>query len=382
MIKIRTRYNLLYPLMLFVFSFLREVDSIFISRLKFNDSLLLTFLMFLAEFIAGLLIFSYNLSFFKERKKSTYKKIKLIQAKEVMKRPDSRLKIYFLIFMAAYFDFIEFIITTIYISKYYSDASKTLYIRQRCILTLVTAFFCFYLLKIKIFRHQIFSLLAILVCLIMIIILEYIFEEIPENKYDLTVLLFFIFIDYFFNSFIENIDKYLLEYNYANPFQILMFEGLFGLLFTILYSIKENPLVQLLNYDKDKMIYLVICLFLFFLFSCGRNSYRIVTNKLYSPMTRTLTDSFLDPFLILYYFISGEDFKMEGITKYIYFSLNFILLIIIIIFGSIYNEVIVLFCCQMEHDTHSEITIRANKDINFELPLTEKINTDNDSDSD
>ena len=379
MIKIRTRYNLLYPLMLFVFSFLREVDSIFISRLKFNDSLLLTFLMFLAEFIAGLLIFSYNLSFFKERKKSTYNKIKLIQAKEEMKRPDSRLKIYFLIFMAAYFDFIEFIITTIYISKYYSDASKTLYIRQRCILTLVTAFFCFYLLKIKIFRHQIFSLLAILVCLIMIIILEYIFEEIPENKYDLTVLLFFIFIDYFFNSFIENIDKYLLEYNYANPFQILMFEGLFGLLFTILYSIKENPLVQLLNYDKDKMIYLVICLFLFFLFSCGRNSYRIVTNKLYSPMTRTLTDSFLDPFLILYYFISGEDFKMEGITKYIYFSLNFILLIIIIIFGSIYNEVIVLFCCQMEHDTHSEITIRASKDINFELPLTEKSYTDNDS---
>ena len=379
MIKIRTRYNLLYPLMLFVFSFLREVDSIFISRLKFNDSLLLTFLMFLAEFIAGLIIFSYNLSFFKERKKSTYKKIKLIQAKEVMKRPDSRLKIYSLIFMAAYFDFIEFIITTIYISKYYSDASKTLYIRQRCILTLVTAFFCFYLLKIKIFRHQIFSLLAILVCLIMIIILEYIFEEIPENKYDLTVLLFFIFIDYFFNSFIENIDKYLLEYNYANPFQILMFEGLFGLLFTILYSIKENPLVQLLNYDKDKMIYLVICLFLFFLFSCGRNSYRIVTNKLYSPMTRTLTDSFLDPFLILYYFISGEDFKMEGITKYIYFSLNFILLIIIIIFGSIYNEVIVLFCCQMEHDTHSEITIRASKDINFELPLTEKSYTDNDS---
>ena len=379
MIKIRIRYNLFYPLMLFVFSFLREIDSIFISRLKFNDSLLLTFLMFLAEFIAGLLIFSYNLSFFKERKKSTYKKIKLIQAKEEMKRPDSRLKIYFLIFMAAYFDFMQFIITTIYISKYYRDISKTLYIRQRCILTLVTAFFCFYLLKIKIFRHQIFSLLAILVCLIMIIILEYIFEEIPENKYDLTVLLFFIFIDYFFNSFIENIDKYLLEYNYANPFQILMFEGLFGLLFTILYSIKENPLVQLLNYDKDKMIYLVICLFLFFLFSCGRNSYRIVTNKLYSPMTRTLTDSFLDPFLILYYFISGEDFKMEGITKYIYFSLNFILLIIIIIFGSIYNEVIVLFCCQMEHDTHSEITIRASKDINFELPLTEKNYTDNDS---
>ena len=152
MIKIRIRYNLFYPLMLFVFSFLREVDSIFISRLKFNGSLLLTFLMFLAEFMAGLLVFLYNYSFLKKRNKSTYKKIKLIQAGE-MKHPDSTLKIYFLIFMAAYFDFMQFIITTIYISKYYSDISKTLYIRQRCILTLITAFFCFYLLKIKIFRH-------------------------------------------------------------------------------------------------------------------------------------------------------------------------------------------------------------------------------------
>ena len=115
MIKIRIRYNLFYPLMLFVFSFLREIDSIFISRLKFNGSLLLTFLMFLAEFMAGLLVFLYNYSFLKKRKKSTYKKIKLIQAGE-MKHPDSTLKIYFLIFMAAYFDFMQFIITTIYIS--------------------------------------------------------------------------------------------------------------------------------------------------------------------------------------------------------------------------------------------------------------------------
>ena len=216
-------------------------------------------------------------------------------------------------------------------------------------------------------KHQIFSLFIILGCLIGIIITEYIFEELPESKLEFTKLLFFIFIDYFFNSFIENIDKYLLEYNFVNPFKILMFEGIFGLIFTLIYSTKEDPLKAVKNFDKDKMPYLIVYLGLFFLFSCGRNSYRIATNKIYSPMTRTLADSFLDPFLILYYYLNKEDFKMKGFKKIAYFSVNFIFLIIIIISGLIYNELIVLFCFDLQHDTQSEITNRANEEKNQEL---------------
>ena len=209
MIKIRTRHNLLYPLMMFFFSISREIDSILISRIGFSGSLLLTFLMFSAEFVAGFCLYIYQNTFFNSNKKVTFMGIRLIQGPSDIKHPDKFFKIYFLIFMAAYFDFIEFIITTIYISKYYSDSSPTLYIRQRCILTLFTAFFCFYLLKFKLLRHQVFSLFVILGCLIIIIISEYIFEETPESSFDLTKILFFIFIDYFFNSFIELIDKYL-----------------------------------------------------------------------------------------------------------------------------------------------------------------------------
>lgn len=367
MIKITTRRNLLYPLMLFIFSICREIDSLLIGRIGFSGSLLLTFLMFFAEFIAGFCLFIYHITFLYRKNTSKFMGIKLIQAPSDIKHPDNIFKIYFLIFMAAYFDFIEFIITTIYISKYYSDASKTLYIRQRCILTLFTAFFCYYLLKFKIFKHQVFSLIVILVCLIGIIISEYIFEELPESKIEFTKLLFFIFIDYFFNSFIENIDKYLLEYNFMNPFKILMFEGIFGLIFTLIYSTKEDPLKAINNFDKDKKPYLIVYLVLFFVFSCGRNSYRIVTNKIYSPMTRTLADSFLDPFLILYYYLNKEDFKMKGFKKIAYFSINFIFLIIIIICGLIYNELVVLFCCDLQHDTHSEISNRATEEKNQEL---------------
>ena len=63
MIKIGVRYNLIYPLFLFIFSFLREIDSIALSKIGFNGSLLLTFLMFFAEFISGLILFIYQTSF-------------------------------------------------------------------------------------------------------------------------------------------------------------------------------------------------------------------------------------------------------------------------------------------------------------------------------
>ena len=182
---------------------MREIDSILIERIGFSGSLLLTYIMFFAEFVAGLLLFLYHLSFLGGKKEVKILGIKLIQGNKNMNRPDKTFKIYFLIFMAAYFDFIEFMITTIYISKYYCDASKTLYIRQRCIMTLFTAFFCFYLLKFEIHRHQVLSLLIIFGCLIGIIISEYFFEEIPSNPIELTTLIFVIFIDYFFNSLIK-----------------------------------------------------------------------------------------------------------------------------------------------------------------------------------
>ena len=266
MIGIRTRHNLFYPLMLFIFSSLREIDSICIKRIGFRCPSLLTYLMFFGQFIGGLLLFLYHLSFIKKRKEVKIIGIELIHSKKNLKIPDKTFKIYCLLFMAAYFDFNEFMITTIYISKYYCDASPTIYIRQRCINTLFTAFFCFYLLKFEIHRHQVLSLLIIFGCLIGIISSEYFFEEIPSNPSELTILLFVIFIDYFFNSFIELIDKYLLEFDYVNPFQILMLEGAFGLLFCLIYSFNENPLKELKTFKKENSFFLNIYIYFYFYF--------------------------------------------------------------------------------------------------------------------
>ena len=103
-----------------------------------------------------------------------------------------------------------------------------------------------------------------------------------------------LFISYFLNSYIEVIEKYLLEYDYVNPFKMLFFEGLFGLLLTLPFLIKEANYQMKYN---GNIILLIICLSFYFIFKCGRNTYRISTNKIFSPMTRTLTDCIPVPFL-------------------------------------------------------------------------------------
>ena len=53
-----------------------------------------------------------------------------------------------------------------------------------------------------------------------------------------------------------------------------------------------------------------------------------------------------------------------------YFILNIIISLIISFFGCIYNEFIILFFCDLERDTHDQISKRAEikiKDASFEL---------------
>ena len=154
----------------------------------------------------------------------------------------------------------------------------------------------------------------------------------------------------------DNTEKYLLEYHKINAYKMIMIEGIFGLLITSVYSIHENPFKELkeFNNKKNNYILLSIFLFLYFLLSGGRNIYRILTNKIYSPMTKIITDCFLDPILIIYYFLFKND-----LNNIFFFIINLILLINMDFFGLVYNDFLILYCCNLEYDTYYEITKRA-----------------------
>ena len=107
--------------------------------------------------------------------------------------------------------------------------------------------------------------------------------------------------------------------------------------------------------------------------SCGRNIYRITTNKLYSPTTKALSDYIYVPLLIIYYFIWENDFSAKDKKIYYYFIINLIISFIVVFCSLLYNEFIILYFCNLHYDTHYEVAIRAKKIENkpFELSFND-----------
>ena len=143
--KFGIRKNLIYPLMLIITTSIRKVDTILMIKINnFEASLFLTLIMFLGEFVFGLIIYLShlsNLSF------------------STRNNPDKKYKSYFIIFMTAFFDFNVFLLQTYYLPKFNKFVSVSLNIRLRSVLTICSAFLCYFLLRIPIYNHQIFSLI-------------------------------------------------------------------------------------------------------------------------------------------------------------------------------------------------------------------------------
>ena len=86
-------------------------------------------------------------------------------------------------------------------------------------------------------------------------------------------------------------------------------------------------------------------------------------------MTKTLTDYFLNSFFLIYYFLFEDDFSNNKQNERIfYFILNLILSIIVVFCSCIYNELLILYCYKLEHDTYYQVSMRAliKDEINVE----------------
>ena len=365
LMKFAWRHNLIYPLQLLLWSFLRKIFTIIFNKLfHFQKSFIFTLLMFSGEFFAGLILYVYQSSFLKNKRCCKSKELLIYKEKE-LKRPDSYFKIILIIFVLSYSDFIEFILANKYIPKYHK-ASGSLGIRLVGIMTISSALLCNYLLKFPIFRHQFFSRLIIGICFIIIIISEFFFQDIniflTYGEFGFTFLL--IIVGHFFNSILDSGEKYVVEYNFIDYFLVLSLEGFFGILITIGYSFiysSFNQLTKIYSEYSGNDFAIIIILFVVYLILCGgRNAFRVVTNKLYSPMTKSLTDYFLNPIYLIYNYIDG-DFVSNGKRNIFYFLINIILSFILSLCGIVYNEIIILFFFGLESETHDQIASRSSK---------------------
>ena len=196
-------------------------------------------------------------------------------------------------------------------------------------------------------------------------------------------------VNYSLFSLMDVSEKFLLEKTNINPFQMLMIEGIFGLIFTSIFSFFENPFEEIKDFyndnkDNNKFIFLILFLLIYFLFTAGKNVYRISTNILYTPMTLILTDSIMAPLLIIYYHFWEND-----LYNIFWFIINVIISFIMVFFGFVFNDFLVLYCCNLEHETYYEISKRAAKKENdkvnadIEISITDEyliyLERDNDS---
>jgi len=373
MIKAAIRPNLKYPLQLLLYNELRNIETILVYKLlKFGDSLVFTPLMFLGEFLSGLIIYLYQNKILKKNKgPGKYMNLKLVKTKNKVKKIDGILKIIFILFCCALFDLVQFVLSIN--TPQFINVSASVSSRIGGFLTIFDSLFYYFVLRLPIFRHQLFCLIIIGICLLLIIIFEFIFQEINifltyGHLFGVFILSF---ISQFFSAMIDSNEKYLFEYNNINPFYALMFEGLFGFILTFFYCLYENPFKVLKDYKNNKehsnsdFGILIFCLIIFTILSGLKNSFRVTTTKVYTPMTTTSLDYILNPIYISIDFALGEDFINKGKRNYAHFFINLIISLIISFFSLVYNEFLILFFCNLDKETHQQISRRSTLDEKF-----------------
>ena len=363
MLKIETRHNLVYPGMLILFIGLRRIIEILIENLfESVGKYSLYTLIFISKFIAGLIAKNFSKFIIQPNSDSNGRNysimgIKLTKTNLEISSIDSIPKIIVLIFFASYFDIIGTIVRKNFNMN--DKKNKSLDERLKGFQIISSALLCYYTIRTKIYRHNIFSLVIVFICLIIIIIIEILYssEGILLNSINIILTLF----SSFGRAFLDTIEKYLFEFNYMNPFKVIMFEGLINTIFIILIIILFDR--RVLNEDFERFknlndkIYLIILLFLHFILSGLKNIYRVATIKLYSPMTRALAEIFLDPIIIMYTLY--RDSEIYDFNYCVFYVINIFCLIIMTFCSCVYNDFIVLYCCGLEHDTYGEIIKRS-----------------------
>jgi hypothetical protein len=278
-----------------------------------------------------------------------------------IKYRDGWLKIAILIFFASYFDFIGTIVRKLCIKNSEIKEIDTIEQSVRSFQIVASAIFCRISLKIPFYRHHIVSLIIISVCLFSIILVEIICIE--NEWHDRIISFGLTFLSCIGRALLDTIEKYFYEVDFMNPFLLLMLEGLINFILTIsLFFFLKKPIIELNEivdyiFNQHNFI-LVINFILYIIFTFFKNIYRVVTIKLFSPMTRALAESILDPIIIVYYMFDHEQIKNESYNFRVFFGIILICSIIMPFSSCVYNEFIILFCCGLEHETHIEITRR------------------------
>jgi hypothetical protein len=300
----------------------------------------------------------------KSKKKSQFLGIALNEDTKKLDRPDSNLKIIILLIFSAFFECIGALIR-----KLASDSVLNFdyyYASYRSSEIIIASVLCYFALNTKIYRHHLFSLIIMLIYLIIAIIYEvYLIFLNGKNYRYLLITLFSGMI----RVFLDATEKYLFNTDFIDLYKMMFFEGIINTLNSAICFCFDSPKIELSNfilfYDENKLKFVgVIFLLIVYSIVTGfKNIYRRETIKEFSPMTRILAQSILDPVYIIYELIQDKKKGKEIDTNNIFIL---VFSIIMIFCSCIYNEIFVLYFCGLERDTHLAVApISENYELQY-----------------
>ena len=200
--------------------------------------------------------------------------------------------------------------------------------------------FSFFILKSKLYIHQYFSLISIII-LGIILITVYLYDE--NVKFISIVLVLSIEIIFSFNIVIN---KYSMNKYFCSPFEICFYQGLFAIIMNIILLIitkKDNikDYYKELNSTETKIFFLLLFSRLSF------TLFGLVTVKYFTPSHEVLLLIIGEIFLFYKY---SEGWK-------IYVNITIFLLLLIMIF--IFTEIIEINLCNLQKNTKRNISERS-----------------------
>ena len=314
MIKIGLRRNLRYPVLFIIFTLSRRVVKYIMEVFCLEGrsvSFLMVSFMIILELILGLIYSCKNENKKKDKEiESKIDQIEIVEIDNEIKSPDSLFKIRLLMFFSGYFEIFGFLsrrlINILNPNKKEYDEFNA---RYRSLEICFSSLLCFFTLKIQIYRHQYFSLIIIILSLIIVFVIEI---NYTDNRSEFLFDILIICGTSLSRAFLDTTEKYLFDIDYINIFKLIRFQSSFNIiLMSILYFYKkpQNEIIELIDLGKINLLksfFSFYLLIIYAILSGYKNIYRRYTLKEYSPMSRSLAESVIDPFLIVFDFITGK----------------------------------------------------------------------------
>ena len=361
MIKFGWRHSLLYPSLFILFIGLRRLvkhilESYVAEGYKFSYMMIV--LMYLFEIILGIICVCYRKKKDGENRISKFMGISMLpNLAAVLNRPDSNLKIIVLTFFEAFFQMIGAISRRYVTNQSNKDIYDEFHAKYRSSEIIIASLLCYFTLNNKIYKHHIFSLTIIFVCLIIVFTVSLVLDEDDDS---LLIYIGITLVSSTCRAFLDTIEKYLFDVDYIDIMKLMVFEGIIDLILSFpLYLFKKpkKELNKLIDIKGFKLWGVISLLMIYSTFSGFKNIYRRYTVKEFTPMTRALAESILDPIFIISGFCQND--KKKNWKIWSSFITSFVCSIIMVFCSCVYNEVFVLYCCGLEHNTHLEASYKS-----------------------